>query len=1367
MLENIEILDELIVGRVVPHIYAFSTDTVPNYLKIGDTYRPVSVRLNEWKKYFPTLKEEYKEKATINDNIFFRDYAVHQYLETELDKKRLMPNDINGIYYSNEFFKDTDIIEIEDAINDIKDNFEKRINKYKYYNSKNRLPETYTYASTGEWKPRPNQQKTINNFINAFNNGRKNLLMYAVMRFGKSFTSLCCAKEINAKTVLVVSAKADVREEWKKTVQQADNFNKNYIFLTGKELSSDEHIVKNSLKSGKRVVIFLTLQDLQGKSIKNKHKEIFGNIIDLLIIDETHFGARAEKYGNILKDNNYILDTKEKYADDDYVKYTDINEELKVLEAKIKLHLSGTPYRILMGSEFAKEDIIAFYQFTDIVAEQEKWDSEHIFSDDVKEWDNPYYGFPQMIRFAFNPSKKAKEKLAKLKANGNTYAFSALFKPNSIKKSNNGSHKKFIYEKEVLDLFEVIDGSKEDDELLGFLDYDKIKNGNMCRHMVCVLPYCASCDALEKLLYDNRDKFKNLNDYTIINISGVDKPNEYKSIDVIKEKIKKCEENNKKTLTLTVNRMLTGSTVKQWDTMLFLKDTASPQEYDQAIFRLQNQYIKSFIDESGEEIKFNMKPQTILVDFDPYRMFSIQEQKSLIYNAYTKKGGNQRLEERIKEELKISPIVTINKNKIIQVEAADILNVISAYSKDRGVIDETLDIPVDMSLLNIDVIKSAIEVQAELGSKKGLQIDAYMGDENDFDDEDNDDKNNNGDSNDKDGKETEKNNVESVSESDNQQLENKFRMYYSRLLFYAFLSEDILKSLDDILSSFDNIDNIRIAHNLSLNKDVLQAIRQNINSFILNQLDYKIQNINALSHDETVEPVERAVKAINKFGKLSESEIPTPLNIANDMIELLPDKCFYNLSQEDVVILDIASKIGEFAIAICERANKLGIDFRKIKSSVLSIPTSTVAYEFTRKIYSVLGLDIDCIAKNFTSYNLLDVKIIDNDGNKTDKIDYEKVSNILKQNKLFSEITLDDEIKEDDNKMKFEAIVGNPPYQEESKTDSTSNGQNPRRNIFHFFQIQAMNLSGNTVLIFPGIRWIHQSGKGLKKFGCDLINNVKLKKIIYYPNSSDVFSSTDISDGISIVQTDNEKVSLGFEYKYISANKEITLQQENPGDELLLIDPRDVEIVNKVKQFTKEYKLPYLHDSIFPRTLFGIESDFIEKNKKSARLYTDDDAFNEQKEIKILVNDKAGPGGRSMWFVVDRDTITKNKQYISEWQVVVSSAHPGGQEGRDNQISIIDNKSVFGRSRVALKSFKTKEEAENFLKFANSTIIKYMFLMTDESLSSLAKLVPDISDYTKNNTIINFDNTIDSQFYKILQLTEEEIKYINKKVNPT
>lgn len=263
-----------------------------------------------------------------------------------------------------------------------------------------------------------------------------------------------------------------------------------------------------------------------------------------------------------------------------------------------------------MGSEFSKEDIIAFYQFTDIVKDQENWIRENNAKpedEQKEEWANPYYGFPQMIRFAFNPNESSRRRLRELHESGASYAFSALLKPKSVKKADDGSHKQFVFEQEILDLLSVIDGSKDDDELLGFLDYDKIKTGSMCRHIVCVLPYCASCDAMEALIRSHGDSFKNLCDYEIINISGVDRPNAYRSPAEIKRKIRECEDAGRKTLTLTVNRMLTGSTVEQWDTMLLLKDTASPQEYDQAIFRLQNQFIKTYKDDDGNTIKVNKK----------------------------------------------------------------------------------------------------------------------------------------------------------------------------------------------------------------------------------------------------------------------------------------------------------------------------------------------------------------------------------------------------------------------------------------------------------------------------------------------------------------------------------------------------------------------------------------------------------------------------------------------------------------------------------------------------------------------------------------------------------------------------------------
>ena len=99
--------------------------------------------------------------------------------------------------------------------------------------------------------------------------------------------------------------------------------------------------------------------------------------------------------------------------------------------------------------------------------------------------------------------------MKELKKLGVTYAFSELFRPKSILKDTETElHKKFVHEQEIIDLLSVIDGIKNDDNLLSFLDYDKLKEGKMCRHIVCVLPYRASCDAFESLIKSN--EFKNL-----------------------------------------------------------------------------------------------------------------------------------------------------------------------------------------------------------------------------------------------------------------------------------------------------------------------------------------------------------------------------------------------------------------------------------------------------------------------------------------------------------------------------------------------------------------------------------------------------------------------------------------------------------------------------------------------------------------------------------------------------------------------------------------------------------------------------------------------------------------------------------------
>lgn len=858
-------------------------------LKVGDTYRPVNVRLDEWRVHFKDLVPLYDHIAKADNGNIFRDYSVHYFLEHDKKLKRLEQGKFELEYYSKEFFEGATANDVDDAIADICRSARENDGKYKLYSS-DFLPVVYKYEREAKpWELRPNQQATVDNFKDAVDNKhRSNLLMYAVMRFGKSFTAMSCAVEMKAKLVVVVSAKADVKLEWQKTVEIPANFN-GYSFIDSSALLANTKAITQALSNGEKLVLFLTLQDLQGEEIKKKHKDLFANNIDLLIVDETHYGARGEEYGKVLRNSKLSKAQIAKEMEgcetsDDF----DDNEVIKGLKYKVQLHLSGTPYRILMNDEeFTKEDIIAFCQFTDIVNEQKKWDKDHIVEDGVKEWDNPYYGFPQMIRFAFNPNESSRKVLEQLRKDGVTYAFSELFRPQSITKDRAGKYKEFVHKKEILDLMQIIDGSKQEDDLLGFLDYDKIKDGQMCRHIVCVLPFRASCDAMATLIKTNKRKFQNLSKYEIINIAGLE--DEYANAQAVISKIKECEEAGKKTLTLTVNKMLTGSTVEQWDTMIYLKDTVSPQEYDQAIFRIQNQYIKTYKDEEDNEVRYNMKPQTLLVDFDPNRMFRLQELKSQFYNVNVDKNGNQKLEKRIKEELQISPIIVLNNNKIKEVTPANILDAVREYSKSKSVLEEAVDIPFDSYLLDDPILKEEIEKMKEIDASKGLEFKPIE----DVEDDDIDipAADNTSGSSQEDGQNEDKydNKQDSTEIDDLKALEKKLSAYYSKILFYAFLTNSQIMSLEQVIESIaTNEDNKRISRNLGLRIGILKLIQTKCNPFVLSKLDFKIQNINSLMQDTSLQPMERAKVAIKKFTRISDSEVVTPKYIADELVSFLP-----------------------------------------------------------------------------------------------------------------------------------------------------------------------------------------------------------------------------------------------------------------------------------------------------------------------------------------------------------------------------------------------------------------------------------------------------------------------------------------------
>lgn len=344
--------------------------------------------------------------------------------------------------------------------------------------------------------------------------------------------------------------------------------------------------------------------------------------------------------------------------------------------------------------------------------------------------------------------------------------------------------------------------------------------------------------------------------------------------------------------------------------------------------------------------------------------------------------------------------------------------------------------------------------------------------------------------------------------------------------------------------------------------------------------------------------------------------------------------------------------------------------------------------------------------------------------------------------------------------MPIHAIIGNPPYQQTVAKRDTVNGQKAVVNIFQHFQALADNLSPRfSSLIYPAGRWIHRSGKGLANFGYKQINDVRLSRLHFFPDSTDIFQDVGIADGLSIVLKDKAKSWCGFTYAYSKGEKTMEVVMQNPGKVLMALDPVAEQISQKIQSIVNG-RFDYISNSVLPRSLFSIESDFVERNPNLVCPYQEKKALSDE-EIKLFTNNKAGKAGRASWYIAHQSVIKTGLEHLQRWKVVVSSANAGGQK-RSNQIAVLDNRSAFGRSRVALKTFATEQEARNFYTYCQTDFIRYAFLLTDEALTSLGKLVPDLLDYTKENGLIDYSGDVNAQLYALFNIEEEQQAIIRK-----
>lgn len=742
--------DHPFVGMSEPKIYAFSSKEVNDVLKgrsegesikVGDTNRTVSRRLSEWREKFPDLVRIKSWDAVLSgcgegiDGKIFRDYTIHKLLTHEVNDeyhkegKKISHVEIEEFpdefiekkRYSNEFFRNCTKDDVEHAIEILKERCKENRSKFLYDLKDNSgkgddaiLP---SHDKHGGFVDRDIQAETINGFVKALKAGKKKMLMYAVMRFGKTYVACRCAQQMEKngfqnRFTVIVTAKPGVRNEWTGTVNPNDEFtgydmydatdkkgglsemlNKWAETKEGAEPTLESYFSFDENKN-KHIMLFSSLHDLFGDTksknkltlkpdIKEKHKCFNKFPVDLLIIDECHYGTQTGNFGAVIGEKEN----------------PELKEFMKTLNLKntVKLYLSGTPYDLLLDDKFYDDEIIAAKGFMDIIDAKNKWDKEHkeaIERGDEKWEDNPYFGTPEMLEFGYNLEDF---KLSEYSDDYNT-TFEQLFlchkvddKGNEVGKDKPGKWE-FIHRQDIEDIFEILDGSKSKEGLVSFLDVPEIKKGNMCKHIVITLPNTNCCDALEDLLIEKRNEFNNFGEYKIIKASTANG-------EIDTEKVKKLIESHvkagNKTITLTCDRLLTGVTIKPWDTMFFMKDCKSPQEYDQAKFRIMTPYVKKVksidIDESGNPIKgdvtkVNMKPQVLFVDFLQNR---IVEMKLNRYEAEFAAEGeddysDRKIREKIQNEKGSITLLLLKDGKFVSGSSADVGKIVLDIREKRA-----------------------------------------------------------------------------------------------------------------------------------------------------------------------------------------------------------------------------------------------------------------------------------------------------------------------------------------------------------------------------------------------------------------------------------------------------------------------------------------------------------------------------------------------------------------------------------------------------------------------------------------------------------------------------------------------------------
>ena len=1315
-------------------IYIYETPNnldTKGFLKIGQTERDSEDRILNQTGTAMIRANILAEYEAIDDNgQVFSDKEIHQFLL----RKGIKNLKHYGSGKNSEWFKigfneiDRVIKNRQHFIDDFKFLKDKPIEIQLYPSQQEALDQTYS-----RWKVLQENPNTTDSNIRKF-------LWNAKPRFGKTLTAYKFAEKIHAKNVLIMTQRASISNSWFSVYHEyiRNSKDSNYEFGSSKDNKiENEEIVKAqaldekiseklAYNDNKNLIYYTTLANIKGKDeageFKKKNAWIFNAHWDLVILDETHEGTTTDAMTKVLEslDHDFLLE------------------------------LSGTPFRKMTETQGYTAKNTYSWSYTEEQEAKENWD--------YSQGKNPYINLPKLNMYTFQvPSNM------RVTSDLSEYSFDF----NEFWKI---SADKFIHEQEIDTFLDILSNQKEryDDPQTQYYPFADKDTREQLRHTFWKLPSTAAVKLLAKKLRTHEF----FSQYKVIEAAG---SKEGRSSIKAEKEVKAAIGDNglkTKTITLSVDMLTTGTTVKEWTAVLMLDNTSDTGKYIQTVFRAQTPWKSTF--EDGTTF---VKTNAFVFDFNPDRVLKIAEEYA---NMDTKTGveivGNSTADRQTKTRTLINflPIIAMDEDgEMRYLDAKDAVSIIN-YTAARKIVDEGFmsnnlfnvkalfrmkgkdyeqvrEIMSEISPVSVldkrknkkqqgeplaeenpedtfEIEKEKVISQSNLGEKKFAAIEeaTSLGDENlDLVLER---------ATEQAGEEITKEDLEKFEQAKKpfeeakkkqKTEEEKFR---DHLRGFARTIPVLLMAYAHSEMTFENFE-----------KRIPQVDFEQVTGITKEQFEYLRQ-----ARDDSGEPifVESAFNsAIHEFLKRkrttehyykSEAEgdiydnIPsqennrvfTPKRVVNMMLDAFEAENPAFFKSDKVKILDPYVKSGNFLAEAAKRFYKYSKD-------------KDIERIIENQLFGIAPFDIYATLAQETVYSFADTKFKHRLRNRNIRPE-PQIEELVKAGKL------EEVIKEHFGNMKFDVVIGNPPYQEETKDTSD-------KPIYNYFMSEAYKFADKVCFITPA-RFLFNAGKTPKKWNAKMLNDKHLKVAYYEQDSSNVFPNTDIKGGVAITYRDTQK-NFGKIGTFTHFEELNSILRKVVNNSFESIEP--IVGVQLDYKFKKEFNISQV----------GLKTNVFNKQK---HLFTDSRVTDTQ--IAIL-----GLNGRNRIYKYIEEEYFILPQNHQKWKVYLPTSNGSGAIGEVLSTPLI-GEPLIGHTEtfIGIGEFDNQEEAENLLKYIKTKFARTMLgtlKITQHNLASTWKNVP-LQNFT-NNSDIDWSQSIaqiDQQLYKKYGLSEKEIAFIEEKV---